>query len=94
MFFLLVLASPATAQIAAPSGQQEFGTTNGAPSSTQNTPSGSGLGVICNELIAGTFCTSGVSHAGGYGSPSAGTSATNPSLPPCTSGLPANELCN
>ncbi len=91
--FLLAMAGPAGAQIAAPSGQQEFGATNGA-SSSQNGSSGAGPDVMCNELISGTFCTSGRSRAGGYGSPTAGTSATHPSLPPCLPGMPANELCN
>lgn len=93
--FLLVLSGSAGAQIAAPSGQQELGRTNGPPSSSsQNGASGSGQDVTCNELISGTFCTSGRSRAGGYGSPTAGTSATHPSLPPCIPGMPANELCN
>ena len=89
-------ANPGLAQIAAPTGQQnsQQGAIGGAQFSVQGGQSGSGLGVICNEMIAGTFCTSGRSGAGGYGSFSAGTSASNPSLPPCASGMPANELCN
>jgi hypothetical protein len=94
----LVLANPAVAQIAEvapPNGQQgTIGATGATPSAAQGGQSGSGLGVICNELIAGTFCSSGPSAAGGYGSFSAGTAAGNPSLPPCASGMPANELCN
>ena len=100
--FLLVMpnlmASPAIAQIAevAPSnGQQAVtGTAGATQSSGPGGQSGSGLDVICNELMAGTFCSSGPSAAGGYGSVSAGTAAGNPSLPPCASGMPANELCN
>ena len=95
---LLVVANPAVAQVAAPSGQAgasgQVGTPGSAQSSAQSGPSGSGLGVICNTLIAGTFCSSGRSSGGGYGSFSAGTGANNPSLPPCASGMPANELCN
>jgi hypothetical protein len=94
----LVLANPAIAQIAEvapPNGQQgTIGATGATPSAAQSGQSGPGLGVICNELIAGTFCSSGPSAAGGYGSFSAGTAAGNPSLPPCASGMPANELCN
>jgi hypothetical protein len=81
-------------QIAAQSGQQQFGPSSGTESTSQGGQSGAGLDVICNELIAGTFCSSGGSGGGGYGSPTAGTSAGNPSLPPCASGMPANELCN
>jgi hypothetical protein len=92
--------NPAVAQVGTPNGQQ--GVTGGAQSSAQGGgqaggqggPSGSGLDVICNQLIAGTFCSSGGSGSGGYGSFSAGTSANDPSLPPCASGMPANELCN
>jgi hypothetical protein len=91
-----VMAVPVIAQIAAPSGQS--GTPAGgqfsAQGSQQGGQSGTGPGVICNELIAGTFCTPGGSSAGGYGSFSAGTAASDPSLPPCASGMPANELCN
>jgi len=96
---LLVVANPAIAQVAAPSGQAgaqtgatgQAGATVGRQSSQGG---GSGIGVSCNTLIAGTFCSSGRSSAGGYGSFSAGTGANNPSLPPCASGMPANELCN
>jgi hypothetical protein len=99
---LLVVANPAIAQVAAPNGQAgaqsgasgQAGTTGNTQGSAQSGPSGSGLGVICNTLIAGTFCSSGRSRAGGYGSFSAGTGANSPSLPPCASGMPANELCN
>ena len=95
---LLVVANPAIAQVAAPSGQAgatgQAGTTGGAQSSVQGGSSGSGIGVSCNTLIAGSFCSSGRSGAGGYGSFSAGTGANSPSLPPCASGMPANELCN
>lgn len=102
IFLLLVMANlmpnPALAQIAeiAPSNGQQgvTGTAGAAQPSAQGGQSGSGLDVICNELIAGTFCSSGPSAAGGYGSFSAGTAAGNPSLPPCASGMPANELCN
>ena len=92
----ILSANPALAQIAAPAGQQnsQQSATGGTQSSAQGGQSGSGLGVICNEMIAGTFCSSGRSGAGGYGSFSAGTGAGNPSLPPCASGMPANELCN
>lgn len=90
---LLVAAYPAMAQIAAPSGQQ-FGPSSGTESTSQGSQSGAGLDVICNEMIAGTFCSSGGSGGGGYGSPTAGASVSNPSLPPCTFGMPANELCN
>ena len=93
-----LMANPAIAQIAevAPSNGQlgVTGAAGAAQSPAQTGPSGSGLGVICNELIAGTFCSSGGSAANGYGSFSAGTAAGNPSLPPCASGMPANELCN
>lgn len=102
VFLLLVsaylAAYPAMAQIAAqtgaPNGQQQFGPSSGTAAASQGNQSGAGLDVICNEMIAGTFCSSGGSGGGGYGSPAAGTSAGNPSLPPCTSGMPANELCN
>jgi hypothetical protein len=99
---LLAVANPAIAQVAAPSGQAgaqsgangQAGTTGATQSSERGGSSGSGIGVSCNTLIAGTFCSSGRSSAGGYGSFSAGTGANNPSLPPCASGMPANELCN
>jgi hypothetical protein len=91
---LLVAAYPAIAQIAAPNGQQQPGPSSGTESTSQGNQPAAGLDVICNEMIAGTFCSSGGSGGGGYGSPAAGTSASNPSLPPCTSGMPANELCN
>ena len=99
---LLVAANPAIAQVAAPSGQAgaqsgatgQAGQTAGTQSAARSGSSGSGLGVICDTLIAGTFCSSGRSSARGYGSFSAGTGASNPSLPPCASGMPANELCN
>lgn len=99
---LLVMSNltphPAIGQIAevGPSNGQQgvTGTAGASQSSAQGGQSGSGLDVICNELIAGTFCSSGGSAAGGYGSFSAGTAAGSPSLPPCASGLPANELCN
>ena len=98
IFLLLVAAYPTMAQIAAqtgvPNGLQQFGPSSGTGSASQGSQSGAGLDVICNEMIAGTFCSSGGSGGGGYGSPTAGTSAGNPSLPPCTSGMPANELCN
>ena len=87
-------ADPAMAQIVAPNGQQQFGPSSGTAAASQGNQSGVGIDVICNEMIAGTFCSSGGSSGGGYGSPTAGTSASNPSLPPCTSGMPANELCN
>ena len=99
---LLVVAHPAIAQVAAPNGQAgatgqawaTASTQSSAQSGSSGSGLGSGLGVICNTLIAGTFCSSGPSSGGGYGSFSAGTSASNPSLPPCASGMPANELCN
>jgi hypothetical protein len=96
---LAVMANPASAQVVTPNGQQgaaQAGAASGAQFSAQGGggQSGSGLDVICNQLIAGTFCSSGGSGAGGYGSFSAGTSANDPSLPPCASGMPANELCN
>ena len=95
---LFVVTNPAIAQVAAPNGQAgatgQAATTGGTQSSVQGGSSGSGIGVICNTLIAGTFCSSGRSSAGGYGSFSAGDGANNPSLPPCASGMPANELCN
>jgi hypothetical protein len=97
---LLLVSSPAIAQIAAPSGQQgasgstQFSAPANPQGGQQSGQSGSGLDVICNEMIAGTFCTSGRSGASGYGSFSAGAGANSPSLPPCASGMPANELCN
>ena len=95
---LLAVANPTIAQVAAPSGQggatRQAGTTGGTQGSVRGGSSGSGLGVICDTLIAGSFCSSGRSSSGGYGSFSAGTGANNPSLPPCASGMPANELCN
>ncbi|MGB6797655.1 MAG: hypothetical protein WBE48_14125 [Xanthobacteraceae bacterium] len=106
VFLLLVAAYPAAypamaqimaqnaAQTGVPNGQQQFGPSSGTGAASQGNQSGAGLDVICNEMIAGTFCSSGGSGGGGYGSPTAGTRASNPSLPPCTSGMPANELCN
>jgi len=89
---VLLAATPAAAQFVAPNGQRQIGPT--ANPSAQRSPASSAMDVICNELIAGTFCTSGRSSGQGYGTVNAGTSANAPSLPACTSDTPANELCN
>ena len=101
---LLATVNPAAAQVAT---LNQLGAADGAQSLAPQSSaqgggrgggsggqSGSGLDVICNQLIAGTFCSPGGSGSGGYGSWSAGTSANDPSLPPCASGMPATELCN
>jgi hypothetical protein len=98
LLFVVLLqgtANPAIAQFGPVNGSQgaaQFSAQSGQQGS--QTGSGSGLDVICSEMMAGTFCTAGGSSAGGYGSSSAGTGASNPSLPPCELGTPDNELCN
>jgi len=123
---LLLVASPAGAQVAPGSQQQPFGQNNSsallngrqpplggtgrsAPSQTPTT------GVICTEEMTATFCNVVTGpNAGGYGSggrsgagasasggasgasgaSGSGAGSTTPSIPPCASEPPANELCD
>ena len=98
---LLLAASPAAAQLATSSRVQQLG---GQP--VQSTPTvAPTTGVFCIEEMTATFCnvTTGP-NTGGYGSRGVSTSssgaagggagALSPSIPPCSSEPPFNELCN
>jgi hypothetical protein len=105
IYALLLVASPAAAQIATSSRVQQLG----GPA-VQSTPTVAPLtGVFCIEEMTATFCnvTTGP-NTSGYGSRSVSTSssgaassassggagAISPSIPPCSSEPPFNELCN
>jgi len=99
---LLLAASPAAAQLATSARVQQLG---GEP--VQSTPTvAPTTGVFCIEEMTATFCnvTTGP-NTSGYGSrgvstsssgtaSSGGAGAISPSIPPCSSEPPFNELCN
>lgn len=86
---LLLVATPAGAQVATSSESQNVGT------SSQGT-----AGVICEDEMAGTFCNVVTSPSnGGYGASNgsggtAGSTAVPTPTPPCGEFPPPNELCN
>jgi hypothetical protein len=102
IYALVLVASPAAAQLATTSRAQQLG----GPA-VQSTPTvAPPTGVFCIEEMTATFCnvTTGP-NTGGYGSRSVSTSssgaassggagAISPSIPPCSSEPPFNELCN
>jgi hypothetical protein len=105
IYALLLVASPAAAQLATSSRVQELGgpAVQSAPIIAPPT------GVFCIEEMTATFCnvTTGP-NTSGYGSrrvstPSSGAAssgvsggagAVSPSIPPCSSEPPFNELCD
>jgi hypothetical protein len=89
---MLTLASlPAWAQS---TGQETGSGSASSAASSSEKNRGGGVGIFCNVMMLGTFCTSTDASGGsGYGAPS-GASPDSPSIPPCSSGLPANDLCN
>jgi hypothetical protein len=108
IYALLLVASPAAAQLATSSRVQELGgpAVQSAPIIAPPT------GVFCIEEMTATFCnvTTGP-NTSGYGSrrvstpssgaassgvspSSGGAGAVSPSIPPCSSEPPFNELCN
>ena len=103
IYALLLVASPAAAQLATTSEVQQLG----GPA-VQSTPTvAPPTGVFCIEEMTATFCnvptgpnTSGygsrsVSAAsGGLSASSGGAGAVSPSIPPCSSEPPFNEACN
>ena len=105
IYALLLVASPAAAQLATSSRVQQLG-----GEAVQSTPiEAPRTGVFCIEEMTATFCnvTTGP-NTSGYGSrrvstsssgaassaSSGGPGATSPSIPPCSSEPPFNELCN
>ena len=108
IYALLLVASPAAAQLATSSRVQQLG---GPP--VQSTPTvAPTTGVFCIEEITATFCnvptgpnTSGYGSSGvstssswsgssGLSPSSAGAGGAGSSIPPCGSEPPFNELCN
>jgi hypothetical protein len=96
IYALLLAASPAAAQLATSSRVQQLG----GPA-VQSTPTvAPPTGVFCIEEMTATFCNVTTSpNTSGYGSRSVSTSsggagANSPSIPPCSSEPPFNELCN
>jgi hypothetical protein len=93
----LMAASPEAAQVTTSTGQQQPEGENSQPATSAQAPV---TGVFCIEEMSATFCnvTAGP-NAGGYGSgggssSSGGAGGNTPSIPPCTSEPPFNELCN
>ena len=96
IYALLLVASPAAAQLATSSRVQQLGgpAVQSAPTAAPPT------GVFCIEEMTATFCnvTTGW-NTSGYGSrsgaaSSGGAGAISPSILPCSSEPPFNELCN
>ena len=93
---LLLAASPAAAQVATSLSQRQLGGQSVQSAATQAPRTG----VFFIEEMTATFCnvTTGPNR-GGYGSrgvstSSGGAGAISPSIPPCSSEPPFNELCN
>jgi hypothetical protein len=105
---LLLVASPAAAQLATLSSEQQLG----GPAVQSTATAAPTTGVFCIEEMTATFCnvTTGP-NISGYGSPSVSTSTSgtassslsasssgagsfSPSIRPCSSEPPFNELCN
>jgi hypothetical protein len=105
IYALLLVASPAAAQLATSSEVQQLGGPAVQSTATVAPPTG----VFCIEEMTATFCnlTTGP-NTSGYGSrrvstsssgaassaSSGGAGAISPSIPPCSSEPPFNELCN
>jgi hypothetical protein len=105
IYALLLVASPAAAQLATSSEVQQLGGPAVQSTATVAPP----IGVFCIEEMTATFCnvTTGP-NTSGYGSRRVSTSSTgaassassggagaiSPSIPPCSSEPPFNELCN
>ena len=105
IYALLLVASPAAAQLATSSRVQQLGGPAVQSAPTVAPPTG----VFCIEEMTATFCnvTTGP-NTSGYGSrrvstsssgaassaSSGGAGAISPSIPPCSSEPPFNELCN
>jgi hypothetical protein len=96
IYALLLAASPAAAQLGTSSRVQQLG----GPA-VQFTPTvAPPTGVFCIEEMTATFCNVTTRpNTSGYGSRSVSTSsggagAISPSIPPCSSEPPFNELCN
>ena len=106
IYILLLAASPAAAQLATSQRVQQLGgeSVQSTPIEAPRT------GVFCIEEMTATFCnvttapnTSGygrvsTSRSGasssGVSASSGGAGAISPSIPPCSSEPPFNELCN
>src|SRR6516162_6585310 len=102
LIYLLLAASAAAAQLATSQRVQQLG-----GESVQTTPiEAPRTGVFCIEEMTATFCnvTTGP-NTSGYGSRRVSTSSSgtassggpggiSPSMPPCSSEPPFNELCN
>ena len=94
---LLLAASPVATQVATLNGQQQPGVQ--VPAAPSRTPT---TGVICDEEATATFCnvptgpnTGGYQSSGGLASSgSAGSTRPTPSIPPCGTEWPADELCD
>ena len=96
VYALLLAASPAAAQLATSQRVQQLG-----GESVQTTPiEAPRTGVFCIEDMTATFCNvTTAPNTSGYGSrsvstASGGAGAIRPSIPPCSSEPPFNELCN
>ena len=107
IYALLLVASPAAAQVATSSSVEQLGGPSVQSTATVAPPTG----VFCIEEMTATFCnvTTGP-NTSGYGSPtvstltsgtassgvsaSSGGAAVSPSIFPCSSEPPFNELCN
>jgi hypothetical protein len=105
IYALVLVASPAAAQLATTSEVQQLGGPAVQSTATVAPPTG----VFCIEEMTATFCnvTTGP-NTSGYGSrrvstsssgaassaSSGGAGAISPSIPPCSSEPPFNELCN
>ena len=103
IYALLLVASPAAAQLATTSEVQQLG----GPA-VQSTPTvAPPTGVFCIEEMTATFCNVPTGpNTSGYGSRnvsaasdglsalSGGAGAVSPSIQPCSSEPPFNELCN
>jgi hypothetical protein len=108
IYALVLVASPAAAQLATTSEVQQLGGPAVQSTATVAPPTG----VFCIEEMTATFCnvTTGP-NTSGYGSRSVSTSssraassgvsassggagAISPSILPCSSQPPFNELCN
>src|ERR1700677_3700287 len=95
---LLVAACPAAAQVTTSNSQQQS-----SESALSQVPT---TGAICDEEMTATFCnvptspnTNGYGSSGAVGSSaesasSGGAGSNTPSIPPCGSEPPADELCN
>ena len=108
IYALLLVTSPATAQLATSSSVQQLGGPAVQSTATVAPPTG----VFCIQEMTATFCNIVTGpNTSGYGSRSVSTSssgtassgisassggagAVSLSIPPCSSEPPFNELCN